>query len=63
MLYTDGLKVRMEYQIMDMMGLPKITKEVTTDNESINISAFKTGTYIINVIDNQKKIAKKIVIE
>jgi hypothetical protein len=63
MLYTDGLKVGMEYQITDMLGLPKVTKEVTTDNESINISAFKTGTYIINVIDNQKKIAKKIVVE
>jgi Secretion system C-terminal sorting domain/Fibronectin type III domain len=62
-LYTDGLKVGMEYQITDMMGLPKVTKDVTTDNESINISTLKTGTYIINVTDNQKKIAKKIVVE
>jgi Secretion system C-terminal sorting domain len=62
-IQSQGLKKGMRYEITDMIGNVKTTKDVTTMDESIDVTHLAAGIYIININHEGQTLSKKIILQ
>lgn len=58
-----GLKGKVTYVIMDVMGRNLVDGELTKGNGTIDISFLKPGQYIVQLIDLETRVTQQILIE
>jgi hypothetical protein len=62
-IQAQGLKKGMSYEITDMIGNVKASKQVTAMDEFIDVANLAAGIYIININHEGQTLSKKMILQ